>query len=170
MGLPKRLTEKHIKFAELVVSNEGRKTGTECAIEAGYEPERARITASELKSPKKYPLVVKYIGELREEYQKKYEVTFERHITELGKIRQEALKKGAFSAATNAEVARGKAAGLYIEQKIIRTGKLDDLSAEELETRLKSVLSEYSPILEGVEVEDLKEKVKKLKPISKVKH
>ena len=97
-------------------------------------------------------------------------MTFERHITELGKIRQEALKKGAFSAATNAEVARGKAAGLYIEQKIIRTGKLDDLSAEELETRLKSVLSEYSPILEGVEVEDLKEKVKKLKPISKVKH
>ena len=90
MGLPKRLTEKQIKFAELVVSNEGRKTGTECAIEAGYEPERARITASELKSPKKYPLVVKYIGELREEYQKKYEVTFERHITELGKIRQEA--------------------------------------------------------------------------------
>ena len=170
MGLPKRLTEKQIKFAELVVSTEGRKTGTECAIEAGYEPERARITASELKSPKKYPLVVKYIGELREEYQKKYEVTFERHITELGKIRQEALKKGAFSAATNAEVARGKAAGLYIEQKIIRTGKLDDLSAEELETRLKSVLSEYSPILEGVEVEDLKEKVKKLKPISKVKH
>ena len=170
MGLPKRLTEKQIKFAELVVSNEGRKTGTECAIEAGYEPERARITASELKSPKKYPLVVKYIGELREEYQKKYEVTFERHITELGKIRQEALKKGAFSAATNAEVARGKAAGLYIEQKIIRTGKLDDLSAEELETRLKSVLNEYSPILEGVEVEDLKEKVKKLKPISKVKH
>ena len=170
MGLPKRLTEKQMKFAELVVSNEGRKTGTECAIEAGYEPERARITASELKSPKKYPLVVKYIGELREEYQKKYEVTFERHITELGKIRQEALKKGAFSAATNAEVARGKAAGLYIEQKIIRTGKLDDLSAEELEKRLKSVLNEYSPILEGVEVEDLKEKVKKLKPISKVKH
>ena len=43
MGLPKRLTEKQMKFAELVVSNEGRKTGTECAIEAGYEPERARI-------------------------------------------------------------------------------------------------------------------------------
>ena len=170
MGLPKRLTEKQMKFAELVVSNEGRKTGTECAIEAGYEKDRARITASELKSPKKYPLVVKYIGELREEYQKKYEVTFERHITELGKIRQEALKKGAFSAATNAEVARGKAAGLYIEQKIIRTGKLDDLSAEELETRLKSVLNEYSPILEGVEVEDLKEKVKNLTPPSKLKN
>jgi len=97
-------------------------------------------------------------------------VTFERHITELGKIRQEALKKGAFSAATNAEVARGKAAGLYIEQKIIRTGKLDDLSAEELEKRLKTIIDEYSPILEGVEVNELKEKVKNLTPPSKLKN
>ena len=53
-------------------------------------------------------------------------------MAELGKIRQEALKKGAWSAAVNAEVARGKAAGLYIEQKIIRTGKLDDLSEIEI--------------------------------------
>ena len=49
----------------------------------------------------------------------------------------EALKKGAWSAAVNAEVARGKAAGLYIEQKIIRTGKLEDLTTEELEQRMK---------------------------------
>ena len=89
---------------------------------------------------------------------KKYAVTFERHITELAKIRENALRKGAFSAAPNAEVARGKAAGLYVEQKIIRTGKIDDLSAEELETRMKEIVAQYSPILEGVEV---KEKVKK---------
>ena len=92
-------------------------------------------------------MVVKYIGEIREEYQKKYAVTFERHMAELGKIRQEALKKGAWSAAVNAEVARGKAAGLYIEQKIIRTGKLDDLSEIELENRMKEIMDEYSPIL-----------------------
>ena len=157
-----------MKFAQLVVANEGRKTGTECAIEAGYEKDRARITASEL--PKKYPLVVQYIGELREEWQKKYQVSYERHIAELGKLRDNATKRGAHSAAINAEVARGKAAGLYIEQKIIRTGKLDDLSAEELEKRLKTILNEYSPILEGVEVDDLKDKVKKLKPITKSKH
>ena len=45
---------------------------------------------------KLYPLVVKYIGELREEWQKKYEVTYEKHISELGQIRAEDyLKKGA---------------------------------------------------------------------------
>ena len=161
MGLPKQLSEQQKKFAELLVYNEGRKTPTECAIEAGYEKERARITASELQNPKKYPLVVKYIGELREENQKKYAVTFERHITELAKIRENALKKGAFSAATNAEVARGKAAGLYVEQKIIRTGKIDDLSAEELETRMKDIIDQYSPILESVEVKDITKKIKK---------
>jgi len=160
MGLPKRLTEMQMKFAHLLVTNEGRMTGYECAKEAGYSEDRARVTASELQSPKKYPLVVKYIGEIREEYQKKYAVTFERHITELGKIRAEALRKGAWSAAVNAEVARGKAAGLYIEQKIIRTGKLDDLSEDELEKRMTEIMNEYSPILEGKSSEELKEKVK----------
>ena len=159
MGISKRLTEKQIKFAQLVVSNEGRMNGTECAKEAGYG-EAARIRAYELQNPKKYPLVVKYIGELRAENQKKYDVTYGRHITELAKIRQEALRKGAWSAAVNAEVARGKAAGLYIEQKIIRTGKLDDLSEEELEKRMAEIIDQYAPILEGVEEKDLKAKVK----------
>ena len=59
----------------------------------------------------------------------------------------------------NAEVARGKAAGLYIEQKIIRTGKLEDLTSEELENRMKTIIDEYSPILEGVDETELKAKV-----------
>jgi len=160
MGVPKRLTEMQRKFAHEVVGNEGRRYGYECAIEAGYSKDRARQTAYELQNPKLHPLVVKYIGELREEYQKKYAVTFERHITELGKIRIDALKKGAWSAAVNAEVARGKAAGLYIEQKIIRTGKLDDLSEEELESRMKEIIDQYSPILEGVEVKEIKSTIK----------
>ena len=128
-----------MNFAHEVISNEGRKNGFECAIDAGYSKDRARVTASELQNPRKYPLVVKYMGELREEYQKKYAVTYERHISELAKIRIDALKKGAWSAAVNAEVARGKAAGLYIEQKIIRTGKIDDLTRDELERRMKKV-------------------------------
>ena len=160
MGAITRLTEMQMKFAHEIVSNEGRKNGTECAISAGYAEDSAGVRAAELQNPKRFPLVVKYIGELREEYQKKYAVTFERHIAELGKLRMEALKKGAWSAAINAEVARGKAAGLYIEQKIIRTGKIDDLSEAELENRMKEIIDQYSPILEGVETKDLKEKVK----------
>jgi phage terminase small subunit len=160
MGVPKRLTEMQMNFAHEVISNEGRKNGFECAIDAGYSKDRARVTASELQNPRKYPLVVKYIGELREEYQKKYAVTYERHISELAKIRIDALKKGAWSAAVNAEVARGKAAGLYIEQKIIRTGKIDDLTRDELERRMKKVLDDNELIING-SAEDIKE-VKKI--------
>jgi len=164
MGVPKRLTEMQMKFAHEIVTNEGRKNATECAVDAGYTKDTAVVKASQLQNPKLYPLVVKYIGELREEYQKKYAVTFERHISELGKIRMDALKKGAWSAAVNAEVARGKAAGLYVEQKIIRTGKLDDLSADELEARMKEIIDQYAPILEGtVEVADVKKKQKQLR-------
>ena len=164
MGQITRLTEMQRKFAHEIVTNEGRKNGTECAISAGYAEDSAGVRAAELQNPKRFPLVVKYIGELREEYQKKYAVTFERHISELARIRIDALKKGAWSAAVNAEVARGKAAGLYIEQKIIRTGKLDDLSEEELEKRMKEIIDQYAPILEGkVDVADVKKKQKQLR-------
>jgi len=149
MGVPKQLSEQQKKFAELLVYNEGRKTPTECAKEAGYAEGSCHVTASKLRNPNLYPLVVKYIGEIRTEIQKKYEVSFERHITELGRIRQEALAKGAFSAATNAEVARGKAAGLYIEQKIIRTGKLEDMSIEDLEAKMKKIYQENEVLIKG---------------------
>ena len=156
MGQITRLTELQRKFAHEIVSNEGRKNGTECAISAGYAEDSAGVRAAELQNPKRFPLVVKYIGELREEYQKKYAVTFERHISELARIRIDALKKGAWSAAVNAEVARGKAAGLYIEQKIIRTGKIDDLTRDELERRMKKVLDDNELIING-SAEDIKE-------------
>ena len=166
MGVPKQLTPKQIKFAQELVYNEGRKTATQCAIEAKYSEDRAHVTASELQNPKMYPLVVQYIGQLRQEIQKKYDITFESHMAHLGDMRNKALDAKAWTAAINAEVARGKAAGLYVEQKIIRTSKLDDLSEEELDSRIAEVLDQYSPILEGVEHKDFKQKVKETKASS----
>ena len=160
MGVPKRLTDQQKRFSELYVYNEGRMTPYECAKEAGYAEDSARVRASELRNPKRFPLVVKYIGELREEVQNKYEVTFEKHIKELARLREEALKKGSFSSAVNAEVARGKAGGLYIEQKIIKTGKLEDMTEQELEQRMKEIVDQYSPILDAKPIEQLKKEVK----------
>ena len=147
MNLPKRLTEMQQKFAELLVYNEGRKTPTECAIEAGYDKDSAHVRASELRNPNKYPGVVKYIGELREEIQKKYEITFEKHVAELAKLRDSSRDKGAWCAAINAEVARGKAAGLYVEQKIIRTGKLEDMTEKELELKMKQLIEDHKGLI-----------------------
>ena len=162
MGVPKRLTDMQKRFAELYVYNEGRMTPYECAKESGYAEESARVRASELRNPKAYPLVVQYIGELREEVQNKYAIDFERHIKELARLREAALKKGSFSSAVNAEVARGKAAGLYIEQKIIKTGKLEDLTEREFEDRMKQIIDEYSPILDAKPIEEIKAELKSL--------
>ena len=152
MGVPAKLTERQIKFSELLVYNEGRMSPAECAKEAGYKT-RPRQAASELRNPKYSPLVVRYIGELRAEVQEKYGVNFERHITELAKIRDEARAKGAWSAATNAEVARGKAAGLYVDQKLILSGNLDQLTESELESKMKQILDDHKTLIEGVAVE-----------------
>ena len=126
MTQPKRLTEQQRKFAELLVYNEGKMSPAEAAYEAGYKT-RARKAASEMRNPKYFPLVVKYIGELRAEVREKYGITFEKHVTELAQIRNEALKNKAWSAAVNAEVARGKAGGLYVDQKLVMTGNIDNL-------------------------------------------
>ena len=147
MGLPKKLTEMQMKFAYELVTNEGRKTATQCAIDAGFAKESARQYASQLQNPKLYPLVVKHIGELREEWQKKYEVTYEKHISELGQIRAEALKKGAWSAAVNAEVARGKAGGLYVDQKLVMTSNIDNMTSDEIKDRLKRILDDNKEII-----------------------
>ena len=157
MGLPAKLSERQIKFAELLVFNEGRKSPSECAYEAGYKS-RPRQAASELRNPKYSPLVVKYIGELRSEVQEKYGINFEKHITELARIRDEARAKGAWSAATNAEVARGKAAGLYVDQKLIMTGNIDKLSESEIESKMKQILDDHKTLIEGVVVESNDEK------------
>ena len=156
MPQDKRLTEQQKTFAELLVYSEGRKSPAECAMEAGYKT-RPRQAASELRNPNKSPLVVKYIGELRQEVQEKYGITFERHLGELAKLRDESAKKGAWSAAINAEVARGKAGGLYVDQKLVMTKNLDSLSEKELEDKLKQIVSDHKTLLEGVDYEDITE-------------
>jgi len=156
MGLPKKLTERQIKFAELLIYNEGRKSPSECAYEAGYKT-RPRQAASELRNPKIAPLVVKYIGELRAEIQEKYGITFEKHVSELAKLRDDAQAKGAWSAAINAEIARGKAGGLYVDQKLVLSGNLDNMSEKELESKMKQILDDHKTLINITPEEEIKE-------------
>jgi phage terminase small subunit len=149
MGVPKRLTEMQQRFAEFLVFGgpDGPMSKREAAIAAGYSPKRAMREGSELTNPRYSPLVVKHIGELKEERLRKHEVTYEGHVAELARLREAALKKGSFSSAVNAEASRGKAAGLYIDRKIIKTGKLEELTEEQLEAKMKQILDDYEPLL-----------------------
>ena len=156
MGVPKRLTELQRKFAEILVfgDKDGKPvTKTEAAKLAGFSPNRSSQEGYELTNPKYHPLVVEYIGKLREEKIQKYMVTFDGHLAELDRIKERALKKNSFSTAGNMEIDRGKAAGLYIDRKIIKTGKLEDLSEQELENKMKQILEDYAPILNAKQID-----------------
>jgi len=155
MGVPKRLTEMQKRFAEFIVFGgpEGPVSQMEAAKLAGYSHNRARQEGSELMNPRLSPLVAKFVGELKEERLKKFEVNYETHIAELDRIKQMALKKGSFSSAVNAETNRGKAAGLYIDRKIIKHGKLEELTEEQLEAKMKQILTDYEPLLNAKIVE-----------------
>ena len=126
MGVPKRLTEMQMRFAEFIVFGgpDGPMTQGEAAIAAGYSEKRARAEGSELLNPRLSPLVVSYVGKLKEERLEKHKVTYDTHVAELARIKEMALKKNSFSAAVNAETNRGKAGGLYIERKIIKTWEI----------------------------------------------
>ena len=137
------------RFAEFVVFGgpNGPMTQAEAAIAAGYSPNNARVEGSSLLNPRLSPLVVQYVGKLKEERLEKHKVTYDTHVAELARIKELALKKNSFSAAVNAETNRGKAGGLYIERKIIKHGKLEDMSEQELEAKMKQILDDYAPIL-----------------------
>ena len=129
----------------------------EAAELAGYSPKRARVEGSELTNPRQSPLVVKYKDELEQERDLKFGVTYENHIAELARIKTLALKKNSFSAAVNAETNRGKAGGLYIDRKIIKHGKLEDMTEEQLEMKMAQIEEDYASLLTDDNVIDVSE-------------
>ena len=159
MGVPKRLTEMQKRFAEYLVFGgpEGPVNKAEAAELAGYSKKRCRQEGAELTNPKQAPLVVKYLDELKQERNLKFGVNYEGHIAELARIKDLALKKNSFSAAVNAETNRGKAGGLYIDRKIIKHGKLEDMTEEQLEMKMAQIEEDYASLLTDDNIIDVSE-------------
>ena len=139
-----------MKFAQLLVYGvEGNPiTQTEAAGLAGYND--ARHEGTRLTNPSKNPLVCAHISNLRDEVRQKYGISFERHLEELGNIRDRGKKDNRnLAAAATTEIARGKVAGYYIDQKIIRHGKIDDLNLDQLYERMRTIKEKNEKVLEA---------------------
>ena len=160
-GPVKHLTPKQMKFAQLIVYGvEGSPiTKTEAAKLAGYTDslhEGTRLT-----NPNKNPLVCAHISNLRDEVRQKYGISFEAHLEELGKIRDRGKKDNRnLAAAATTEIARGKVAGYYIDQKIIRHGKIDDLNLDQLYERMRTIKEKNEKVLEAKELLNASEESK----------
>ena len=147
-GPVKQLTPRQMKFAQLIVYGvEGNPiTKTEAAKLAGYSDPNS--DGPKLTNPNKYPLVCAHISNLRDEVREKYGISFEGHLEELGKIRDMGKKDNRnLAAAATTEIARGKVGGYYIDQKIIRHGKIDDLNLDQLYERMKTIKQKNEKVL-----------------------
>jgi len=152
-GPPKKLTSMQMKFATLFVYGEEGipLSKTEAAKRAGYSD--AANEGSKMTNPNKYPLVCAHISNLRDEVRQKYGISFEGHLEELGKIRDRAKKDNRnLAAAATTEIARGKVGGYYIDQKIIRHGKIDDLNLDQLYERMRTIKEKNEKVLEAKEL------------------
>jgi phage terminase small subunit len=137
-------------FANLYVENFYGKTSlnnTEIAIKAGYSPESSYQRAYELLNPKICPHVVKFIGELKEDFRVRNSITPDKHMARLEHLGRRAENKDMLGVAMRAEELRGKVAGYYVDRQIIKKDNINDLSEEQLEEKMKQITEDYSELL-----------------------
>jgi len=141
------------KFCNLYVENHygnSSLTNTQVAMKAGYSNDSAYQRAYELLNPRICPHVVKYIGELKEDFRIKNHIDPDKHMARLNYLGQVAEENKMVGVALRAEELRGKVAGYYIDKQIIKNSDgLDDLSVEELELKMKQILSNNKHFIEG---------------------
>jgi len=149
----KPLTEMQKMFCNMYVENyfgNSNLTNTQVAMKAGYASDSAYQRAYELLNPKISPHVVKRIGELKEDFRIKNNIDPDKHMARLNYLGQVAEENKMVGVALRAEELRGKVAGYYIDKQIIKnTDGLDDLSVEELELKMKQILSDNKHFIEG---------------------
>tara|TARA_R110002012_G_scaffold62485_1_gene164369 strand:- start:121 stop:525 length:405 start_codon:yes stop_codon:yes gene_type:complete len=117
----------------------------------------AKVSASILLSGKKYPHVVEYITELRQERERRYGVTIIGQLKRLHELSVGAEEAGQFSSAINAEKIRSALGGLTVDRRE-NIHSLDDLTREDITARLAQLQKQYpQAFIEGeyTEVKDV---------------
>ena len=131
--LKQKLTPKQMLFVTNYVQSTltGKMSASEAARKAGYSQTRARQTAHELLNPKINPYIVEAINEMKQDLYETSGVSMASHLTALKEMRDEARDSNHYSAAINAEVARGRVAGFY-ELKNKAEDSMEQMSKDEL--------------------------------------
>jgi len=130
------LSKMQQKFVQMYVYQD--LTNMECAHRAGYS-HPASVATQLLRHPK-FSHVQEKIKELQEGEQKKYEITFEKVARDLQMIRDRAVEEGKYSSAVQAELGRAKLAGLMVEKKEIKHGRIEQMDRAEVEARLMKLI------------------------------
>jgi len=139
----KKITKKQEKFIDLMVYQDYNQT--KCAHLAGYE--NPGVAATRLLSEPNYEHVQEKIRDLKAIQRKKNEITFEGIANKLAEIRDVSLADGSYGPAVTAEIARAKLAGLMVDRKELKIHKIDNMSRDQLESRLQELVLQNQIIL-----------------------
>ena len=116
-------------------------------MKAGYSPDSAYQRAYENLNPKICPHVVKYIGDLKDDFRRKNNIDPDKHMGRLQHLGIKAEENKMYGIALQSEIARGKVAGYYVEKRMNLNKSLDENTEEELENKMKNILHDYKHIL-----------------------
>lgn len=131
------LNPSHKKFCRLYIQG---MSGAEAARRAGFTKHKYGAKAQGSALLRRNPLIANHIIELLQKERERASVSMDSHLTELSRLRDEAVDSGQISSAISAEVSRGRAAGLYIEKKEVTVNKVESMSDEELRSKLQDLL------------------------------
>ncbi len=134
--LDKKLNRRQQVFVWTIVNNP-QMSYVEAAKRSGYKD--ARQSAYKLMKNDNVLSEYKY---LMSEVRKKYELNHDRAVKDLYDIRDKALDSGSYNAAIAAQNSLLKVGGLVVDKKEVRFGKIDMMSREEIENRLKQLMGQ----------------------------
>ena len=133
-NLDEKLNRRQRNFIWIAVNNP-RLSLVESAYKAGYTSPRQM--ANKLMNN---PIIRKEYNYLMNEAKKKYELNYDRAVQDLYDIRDKAMEAGSFNAAISAQNSLLKVGGLIVDRKEVMFGKVDQMSREEVENRLKQLM------------------------------
>lgn len=110
------LTPKQSRFCELMVAGHGSSMAYSLAYEIEPTPDKKATLSVRGSRMLANPKVIAHMDKIRAPVIMRLGITLEGHLDKLQEIRDMALAAQNFGAACTAEIARGKAGGLYVER------------------------------------------------------
>ena len=134
--------EKHLtKRQRLLVRNavnDPTLTFAEAAKKAGYK--NPVVVGRYMRPGGKYAHVRREYERLMSEAKKKFELTHDKAVEDLYKLRDDAWGQDNFTAAINAQNLLLKLGGLIVDRREVLHGKIDQMSREDVEKRLAQLI------------------------------
>ena len=118
--------------------NDPTLTFSEAAKKAGFK--NPIVVGRYMREGGRYAHVRREYDRLMVEAKKKFELTHDKAVEDLYKLRDDAWAQGNFTAAINAQNLLLKVGGLIVDRREVLHGKVDQMSREEVEKRLAQLL------------------------------